>query len=219
MNDTAAGAGRRITFEQGTYLFRQNDASRDLFVIQNGLVRIFKSEGCVEVELDRVGPGGVVGEVAAIDGGVRSASGVALEPTEALAVSADDFAQVLARVPEWFRKIATILVQRLREVDDKIHNTIGKDNLDHVAACIVLISYSPLCERNGAECEFEARALENELMDMLHMPIADVSEALDSLRKKSLIDIARGKIVIKDARALERFSMSVYKGSAQTPAT
>jgi CRP/FNR family transcriptional regulator len=218
MSENKESAGRQVRFEQGDYLFKQGDASRDLYVVQSGLVRIFKTEGQVEVELDRVGSGGVVGEVAAIDGGTRSASGVAAEPTVALAISAQTFGQVLARVPEWFRKIATILVQRLREVDDKIHNTLGRDNLDHVAACIALISYSPLCAGEQQD-EFDAKTLENELTDILHMPIAEVDEALRGLHKKGLIDVSRGKVVIKNREALEACGESVFGASTHTPAT
>ena len=36
---------RIVTFNSGEFLFKQNDHSRDLFILKKGSVRIFKNEG------------------------------------------------------------------------------------------------------------------------------------------------------------------------------
>ena len=47
---------------------------------KSGSVLIYKNEGNTRIELDTVGPGAVIGEIAPTeDGGIRSTSGVAIE--------------------------------------------------------------------------------------------------------------------------------------------
>jgi signal-transduction protein with cAMP-binding, CBS, and nucleotidyltransferase domain len=101
-------AGERwgiVRFIKGQHLFKQNEPSRDLFIIKSGSVLIYKNEGNTRIELDTVGPGAVIGEIAPTeDGGIRSTSGVAIEETETILIPAADFQAILARVPEYFSK-------------------------------------------------------------------------------------------------------------------
>lgn len=219
MSETKMSSGVRARFAKGDFLFKQDESSHDIYIIQCGKVRIFKTEGGEEIDLDVTGPGGVVGEVAAIDGGKRSASGVAVEDVEAIVVDAENFKKVLDKIPDWFRKIALILVHRLREVDAKIHNTLSGENIDHVAAVIALMTYTSLCELSANGYEFPFKDVENECMDILHMQIADVAKALEDLQKKNLLEVNRGKVIIKDRNALESFGNQTYAKTEEKPAT
>ena len=41
---------RVVTFDAGEYLFRQDEMTQDLFILKSGSVRIYKTEGGVEIE-------------------------------------------------------------------------------------------------------------------------------------------------------------------------
>jgi CRP/FNR family cyclic AMP-dependent transcriptional regulator len=209
--------GTRVRFNKGEYLIRQEEVSRDLYIIKFGQVKIFKNEGGAEVVLDTVGAGSVAGEVAAIDGGKRSASAVALETTEAVVVDAAKFAAVLNKVPDWFQKIARILVQRLREVDAKIHNVLDGDDLSHVAAVIALMTYSPLCGSSGNAMTLPYKETQDEIVDLLHLTLSDADAALADLDKKGLFSIGRNKILIVDRSRLETFGDAAFGLPAMAP--
>jgi CRP/FNR family cyclic AMP-dependent transcriptional regulator len=209
--------GARIRFNKGEYLIREEEVSRDLFIIKFGRVKIFKNEGGAEVVLDIVGAGSVAGEVAAIDGGKRSASAVALETTEAVVIDAAKFAAVLNKVPDWFQKIARILVQRLREVDTKIHNVLDGDDLTHVAAVIALMTYSPLCGSSGNAVTLPYKETHDEIVDLLHLTLSDADAALADLDKKGLLSISRNKILIADRGRLETFGDAAFGSPAPAP--
>lgn len=66
----------------GQVLFRQGTASDGMYLIETGLISIrARVPGDEEVELNCVAPGGLIGELAFFDRGLRSASAVAIEPT------------------------------------------------------------------------------------------------------------------------------------------
>lgn len=65
------------------------------------------------------GPGDLLGELSAIDGQPRSASVEAIQPVEALAVSAPDFRAFLLAEPELTLMLLETVSRRLRDADRK----------------------------------------------------------------------------------------------------
>ncbi|MBD3421205.1 MAG: cyclic nucleotide-binding domain-containing protein [Chitinivibrionales bacterium] len=206
-------------FKRGDCFFRQHDVSNELYIIKSGRVKIFKTEGDIEVELATVGVGEVVGEVAAIDGGPRSASVVALDETEAYVVRKESFRSTFGSIPEWFKKITMILVQRLREVDEKIDNSVGCDKLPHVAALLAMMASAPACECNDGNLEIALTFAQNEILDILNLQIGDTLEILSRLEKMHLIHVSRGKIRIIKPSALEKKGKDIFQDTEEAPVT
>jgi len=211
---------KMLVCKKGDFLFRQNDPSRDLYIIKTGKVRVYKVEGGIEIELDIIGPGGIVGEIAIIDGGLRSASVVALEDVEAFMITEDDFKSISSKIPDWFQKIATILAHRLREADARIDCNMETDKTAHVAAALSLISYSEECRPlDGGKYEIGAKALENEVVDMLNIKYSDAIAAFEKLSKQELLQIDKGKAVIASREKLDELAKTVMKTAPAQPAT
>jgi CRP/FNR family transcriptional regulator, cyclic AMP receptor protein len=209
-----------LVCKKNDFLFKQNDRSRDLYIIKTGKVRVFKVEGGIDIELDVVGPGGIVGEIAIIDGGPRSASVVALEDTEAFMITDDDFKNLSSRIPDWFQKIATILAHRLREADARIDRNMESDKTAHVAAALSLITYSTMGKTlDEGKYEIAAKTLENEVMDMLNIKYSDVIAAFEKLSKQDILRIEKGKTVIAGREKLDELSKTVFKTAPNLPAT
>src|ERR1041385_3705340 len=95
-------------------LIRQGDDAASLFVVLSGTCDVvLEKEG---VTLHQIGPGAVVGEVALVVGGKRSATIRATGPVTALELSRDDFEGLLARHPELMSPFRAALQERLRRV-------------------------------------------------------------------------------------------------------
>lgn len=198
----------------GEYLFHQNDTTHELYIIKKGSVRIFKTNGNIEIDLDFVGPGAVIGEIAIIDGGVRSASGVATEETEVIVISASEFNTVFSKMPDWFKKIALILVQRLREVDTKIDQSDEIDKSNHAAALISLIAATDHCCKCIDGLEIGSKFLENELTDLMSIQPAEVIAILEKFQKQGIIRIGHLKTTILLKDTLEKMAQTVLSGCA-----
>lgn len=207
---------RIVRYPRGSYLFRQNDTSQDLFIIQSGLVRIFKTEGNVEIDLDSVGSGMVVGEVASIDGGTRTASGYALEDTDVIVIPSSEFQRILASVPDYLKKIALILVQRLRSVDEKINRSIEGDRTSHVAAIISLLSYSEHCVPGNDGYEINLKFLENEILDLLNIPLSEIAELLEKLDKEGVIKIEKTKCILNSKSQIDAIAEHLFSAAGDS---
>src|SRR4029077_10912785 len=84
-------------FRRGETIFHQGDPGDSLFIIESGAVKIVLpspegEEGAIIATLTR---GDFFGELALLDGAPHSATAVALEPTDALVLKRDRFADLV----------------------------------------------------------------------------------------------------------------------------
>lgn len=105
---------------RGTYLVRQGDAGDSLFVVLAGrlevlLDRTLEGKGG-EIVLHALAPGSVVGEMALVLGGRRTASVRALEDTRVLELSRKNLDQLRERYPEILLPFTRLLHERIRRV-------------------------------------------------------------------------------------------------------
>ena len=109
------------SFPKGARVFHEGDRTDACYVIRAGEFRVTRehSDGRA-ITLATLGPGELFGELAMLDGGVRSASVEALTDGELLAVSAADMKGLLARNPEITVKLVVALTKRLREANERI---------------------------------------------------------------------------------------------------
>jgi hypothetical protein len=81
----------KYSFPQGALLMREGETLDRVFVILNGRTKVFVYENGEELTLAERGPGQLIGERAALELGMGSATAIALEPVNALVVPAEDF--------------------------------------------------------------------------------------------------------------------------------
>ena len=104
------------SFAAGEKVFLQDDDATCLYVVRSGKVQVI-TYGTV---LENVGPGGVFGEMAMIDGAPRSAAAMAAEPTQVMAIDRDTFLFLIQRDPEFALRIMQVLTNRLRRMNSSL---------------------------------------------------------------------------------------------------
>ncbi|MDD5772225.1 MAG: cyclic nucleotide-binding domain-containing protein [bacterium] len=102
-----------------------------MFVIKNGSVRVIKSLGQGKEEtLSILGEGEFFGEMALLDGGLRSAKSVAEEDSVLFVINKDDFMNLLIKdgplAVKFFITIIKVFSLRLRQTDDNFKNILLK---------------------------------------------------------------------------------------------
>ena len=109
------------SFPAGTRVFHEGDHSDACYIVREGSFRVTRehSDGRA-ITLATLGPGEIFGELAMLDGEVRSASVEALTDGELLALPAGDVRALLARHPEITVKLVAALVRRLRAANERI---------------------------------------------------------------------------------------------------
>jgi CRP/FNR family cyclic AMP-dependent transcriptional regulator len=109
-----------LQFRPGQYIFRENEASKSMFLIQKGSVAIRKIKPGGYVEIAHVYSGEVIGELSFFDRRPRSASAVALTEVEVLEITFDSLDKTYAKVPDYLKTIIASLAERLRRANDTI---------------------------------------------------------------------------------------------------
>lgn len=99
-------------------LFLASDPGDSCYRVEDGLLKVtMMSRGGIERILAFVGPGGIVGELAILDGLPRSASVVAVRDTELSRLSRAEFDAFAEKHLELYKSLITLLTQRLRETN------------------------------------------------------------------------------------------------------
>ena len=92
----------------------------DVYLVRSGKLRIsLSAANGREILLRDIGPGAVVGELAAIDGGLRSASVAALEEAVLACQRAEDFIRFLGEVPQAGLWMTRQLAARVRDLTER----------------------------------------------------------------------------------------------------
>jgi CRP/FNR family transcriptional regulator, cyclic AMP receptor protein len=112
---TVGSHPRTVGFANGGVVFVKGDCGEFAYLVRSGEVEIRGAGHAFEV----VGPGGLFGEMALIDGGPRSASAVARKATELVVVDRQTFDRLLREVPDFALKVMQLLALRLRSANTR----------------------------------------------------------------------------------------------------
>jgi CRP/FNR family cyclic AMP-dependent transcriptional regulator len=97
------------------------DSSVDVYFVVSGKVRILRQiEAEREVALADLGPGNFFGELAAIDGGERSARVVTLEPSLLASLDGEAFKAVMRTYPIVAERVMLRMASVIRNLDNRV---------------------------------------------------------------------------------------------------
>jgi monovalent cation:H+ antiporter, CPA1 family len=112
--------GRRVSFEAGQAMVERLDPGDAMYIIVSGAAEVD-----VGGRFHRLGRGDFFGEMAVLAGKRREATVKAVEHLEAVRIQGDDFQAFLLENPQVAVGMLKSLVERLREVQDRLDTWIG----------------------------------------------------------------------------------------------
>jgi CRP/FNR family cyclic AMP-dependent transcriptional regulator len=118
---------QRRHFLPGTPIFTQGDEGDCLYFVEEGRVRIWRSEGGKTVVLAEVERGGLFGEMALIDDQPRSANATAVDETFVQMVPGVLLKVKLERADPFLRKLINILTRNLRQTTEPLPRLLPQD--------------------------------------------------------------------------------------------
>jgi CRP/FNR family transcriptional regulator, cyclic AMP receptor protein len=198
-----ARAGRR-RFKSGSTLTHEGARGSEVFVVLSGRVKVTVTtpEGR-EIVLQFCGPGELVGEFSVIDRGSRSGTAEALEPVEALAISAADFRALIDKRPGFAVALLRNLVRRFRDSDRMRVEFAAAQTLGRVAARLV-----ELVDRHGEPFDggiaITLPLSQEELAGWTGSSREAIAKALHTLRDLGCIRTERRRIIVLDEEELRR---------------
>jgi CRP-like cAMP-binding protein len=109
---------RPVAFEPGQLIFSRGDPGAEVYLIVDGRVRlsVLSGEGR-ELSFNHAGPGTVFGEIAALDGGRRTADATAVTKIRAMTLSKTAMLSLIGSSPALALATIEMLCARLRDAD------------------------------------------------------------------------------------------------------
>jgi len=112
---------RHETYDGGDFIIQEGAGGSTMYVVVKGRVSIRKTSENQEIEIKQVSAGECFGEMAVISQLPRSASVVALRPTEVIAISGAVLRSVSPVLSmKLYRNIAGLLSERMRQKDEQL---------------------------------------------------------------------------------------------------
>ena len=115
------------TFPRNTVLIHEGDTGDSLYIVLSGKVKVYASNAQGrEFVIAFHGPGEYVGEMA-LDGGVRSASVVTVDPTVCAVVHRAQFREFLLANPDFALHLSEKLIRRVRATTEDVKSLALSD--------------------------------------------------------------------------------------------
>jgi CRP/FNR family transcriptional regulator len=193
------------SFGAGDTVFREGDSSDTCYVIRRGHARaVRENPDGRSIALAQFGPGDIFGELAMLDDERRSATIETLEQVEALAIPGPDMRRLLREHPEIAVKLISALGRRLRETNERLARQSFQTVQSRVAK--VLLQLVETARAEGArDDEVQIKATQAELAQLAGSSRESASRFLAVLERAGIIDQGRGRLIVKDPKALEGY--------------
>lgn len=192
-------------FGRSEVVFREGDESNTCYIVRSGQARAIRehSDGR-SITLAHFGPGDIFGELAMFDDERRSATVEALEPTDAIAILGGDMRRLLREHPDIAVKLLSALGRRLRETNERLARQSFQTVQSRVAAVLVQL-VAAAHEEGASASDVLITSTQADLAQLAGSSRESASRFLAVLERAGIISQGRGKLVVHDAAALERY--------------
>lgn len=191
---STAALCRNRTYGRGETVFCEGTAGDRLYGVIAGrlLITTTSSDGA-ELHLNVAEAGEIVGEIAFLDGGLRTASARAAEPTTCFEIERTAFMQLLDRTPELSTHLMQLVCKRVRWMTRLVSDAAFLSVPERLAARLLQLA-APLPQEIGAE----VRISQGELAQFLGISRQVVNGYLRTWQREGRIELKRGTIRIKN---------------------
>lgn len=184
----------------GEVLFQKGDDGDALYGVRRGQIRIETgaSDGS-RLTLNFQGAGDVFGEIAVLDGQSRTADAVANEPSELFVVRRNDLMGFLEKEPRIAIRLIELLCQRIRWVSERMEESVLQPLAVRMARRLCA-----LANDFGSEVHIS----QEQLGIYVGAARESVNRQLQQWRKEGILDLQRGRILLKSMSRLNAAARS-----------
>jgi CRP/FNR family cyclic AMP-dependent transcriptional regulator len=191
----------------GTVLLRQGEPGTHVVAVLSGVTKVVRHESSGTLTLLAFrGPGELLGEVAVLDQGVRSASVETISPCDIAVLSRAEFLR-FANEYDLFRSLVQYALTRLRE-SDEARGSAGP--VTRLAATLVTLADTSKDSGMRAGEPLEFALTRDDLAQHLKVSRNTVTAALGKLAGH--VDVRRKCVVVNDVPGLRRVATENSSG-------
>lgn len=190
-------------YPKGTMIFAECQAGADMFIIQEGSVRITKVVDGQEVILAVLNKGDMFGEMALLENKPRSASAIAHDNCRLMTVNRKNFDQMVATQPQLIARLTTTLAERLWSMYRQLANTQLKEPIMKLVDMLALqMEKAKVQIAPGSNWQTDLTV--QNIVDMCGIPQAQQAQAAYQFQNDPNIKIQNGKIFVPNCVELAK---------------
>jgi CRP-like cAMP-binding protein len=200
--DQLVAASVVVSYGNRQRIFDKGDDGDRLLGVLAGQVRIYvmSSEGR-ELIMNVIMPGELFGEISLIDGKPRSASAVAIGPTDLLHIRRHDFMALLRNNAELCLKFMLILCERVRWTSGLLEDASLLDLTSRLAKRLLSLAQG-IGAKQGDSIRIGVKLSQTDLGNMLGVTREAVNKQLREWKKDGIVDMQDGQMLILDPKSL-----------------
>ena len=193
---------RRRRFRRGETIFHQGDPGDSLHIVSSGAVKIVlpSLEG-EEAIIATLRSGDFFGELALLDGAPRSATAIALEPTETSTLPRQAFLNMLDQDKALRESLLAGLAREIRRVTTHVEELHFLDLAGRLASRLARLARD--AEPEATEVRLDWPYTQSDLASMIGGTRQSVNKLLSDLADRELVIIEKDTLIIPDVEALE----------------
>lgn len=181
-----------VSVSAGQPVFSKRQDADAMFIVLSGRVKIFTNSSAKKRKtFAYLADGEFFGEMAIVEGGTRTASAQAVEPSRLLVIRRRDFERLLARDPKLALYLLRTMCARLRSANEEIEGLLFRNILGRVAKAVLDLARRG--DSDGGALTLKQRYTQQELADLVGTTREPLTRALSSLRRAGLVTQQDGR--------------------------
>jgi CRP/FNR family transcriptional regulator, cyclic AMP receptor protein len=192
---------RISAYPKDAILFIEQEKSRGIYVVCEGLVRVFLSSKEDRTFTLRIaGRGEVIGLLSVLTGNSYEVSAATLQPSQVAFVCGGDFRNFLRKYPVVFQRVARQLGSEYQAVCERARSSIDASASERVAQFLLYWSAEIGVPEDGVPFRLPSH---EEIAEHVGVVRESVTRALADLRRRGLLQRYRSTFTIPDRAALK----------------
>ena len=179
--------------DAGQCLFQEGTPLTDVYVVRRGVMGLGRRAHGRRITFLLLRPGDIVGDVAALLGGVALFDAFAVTEAKVVVVPAAGFLEALDLRSPFSRQWAVGLGERVSALQGRLEEVLGGDLRSQIASLL------------HHQLEGGSRVVsltQQTIADLLGVPRTSVTRTLQGLQRQGVVEVGYGHIAIRDHAAL-----------------
>ncbi|WP_066556299.1 Crp/Fnr family transcriptional regulator [Croceicoccus bisphenolivorans] len=190
------------SFPAGKEILAQGEDGDALFILLSGVARVsVLAANGREIVLDYAEGGEVLGEIAMIDNGLRTASVHAFTDCEALRLTRQSFTEIVERHPQMAMRLLQALARRLRQTNLTIEAERAYTSGPRLARFLLRLMIGEGDQKDSGS-QLKLALSQGELGNFAGMSREQINRQLSAWVDCGIVSLHQGKVTILDREAL-----------------
>ena len=195
--------GHHRSYKRDQEIMAQGNQGDSLFMILAGLARVsMLAANGREIVLDYAEPGAVLGEIAFLDMGERTASVHAIDPVEVLILSRSAFDEIVDRHPGMAMRLLRAMARRLRQSNQVIEADRAYTSGPRLARFLLRLLIAGNDNQPDSEGHLKLALSQGELGNFAGMSREQINRQLSAWAESGVVTLKGGRVTILDRMAL-----------------